>query len=180
MQVSPVFGPKPGIHGTVILIRDLSDQADLEEQLESLHQKTTRDPLTGVYNRAHFDSALDGLAREASRGGPSFCLIICDIDHFKRVNDLHGHPAGDEALVRFAGLLKSHSRDADMVARYGGEEFLILAPKCDNATAARRAEVIRIALESTSLPSLGGESVTASFGVTEFQAGDTGETILAR
>jgi diguanylate cyclase (GGDEF)-like protein/PAS domain S-box-containing protein len=180
VQVSPVFGPKPGIHGTVILVRDLSDQANLEEQLESLHRKSTRDPLTGVFNRAHFDSTLASLAREASKGGPSFSLIICDIDHFKRVNDLHGHPAGDEALVRFAGLLSSHSRDEDLVARYGGEEFLVLAPNCDNATAARRAEAIRIALESTSLPSLGGETVTASFGVTEFQAGDTGETILAR
>ena len=180
VQVSPVLGSRPGIHGTVIVIRDLSDQANLEEKLQSLHQKSTRDALTGVFNRAHFDSTVEQLVQEASEGGTSFSLIICDIDHFKRVNDLHGHPAGDEALISFAGVLSAHSRDEDVVARYGGEEFLLLAPNCDNGTAARRAEAIRVALENASLPSLGGECVTASFGVTEFQAGDSAETVLAR
>jgi diguanylate cyclase (GGDEF)-like protein len=180
VQVSPVVGSMPGIHGTVIIIRDLSDQANLQEQLESLHRQTTRDALTGLFNRSHFDKSIENLVNLVSEGGASFSLIICDIDHFKRVNDLHGHPAGDEALVGFAGILSAHSRDEDVVARYGGEEFLLLAPKCDNGTAARRAEAIRMALENTSLPSLGGESVTASFGVTEFQAGDTAETVLAR
>jgi diguanylate cyclase (GGDEF)-like protein/PAS domain S-box-containing protein len=180
VQVSPVTGPKPGIHGTVLVIRDLSDRANLEEQLESLHRQTTRDPLTGIYNRAHFDAALENLTQQASDGGASFSLVICDIDHFKRVNDVHGHLAGDEALVGFAGILQAHSREEDIVARYGGEEFLLLTPNCDNATAARRAEAIRVATERTSLPSLRGELVTASFGVTEFQAGDTAETVLAR
>ena len=114
------------------------------------------------------------------RAVPSFSLIICDIDHFKRVNDVHGHPAGDEALINFASILSEHSREGDLVARYGGEEFLLLAANCDNATAANRAEVIRMALERTPLKGLGGEGVTSSFGVTEFQAGDTAETVLAR
>ncbi len=180
VQVSPVHGATPGIHGTVIIVRDLSDQEDLEEQLESLHQQTTRDPLTSVANRACFDEALAKLTEEATFGGPGFSLIICDIDHFKRVNDVHGHPAGDEALVSFASVLNSHSREGDLVARYGGEEFLLLTPNCDNATAAKRAEAIRKTLEKTPLPSLGGESITASFGVTEFQSGDSAETVLAR
>jgi diguanylate cyclase (GGDEF)-like protein/PAS domain S-box-containing protein len=180
VQVSPVVGLTPGIHGTVILVRDLSDQTSLEEQLESLHHQTTRDQLTGVANRAHFDEVLRQLTETTAVGGPSFSLIICDIDHFKRVNDVHGHPAGDDALVSFASILTSHSRDDDLVARYGGEEFLLLAPNCDNATAARRAEAIRQALERTPLPSIGGTSVTASFGVTEFQSGDSAETVLSR
>jgi diguanylate cyclase (GGDEF)-like protein len=136
--------------------------------------------LTGVANRACFDEALRELADSAADGGPSFSLIICDIDHFKRVNDVHGHPAGDDALVSFASILTSHSRDDDLVARYGGEEFLLLAPNCDNATAARRAEAIRHAFETTPLPSIGGQAVTASFGVTEFQSGDSPETVLSR
>jgi diguanylate cyclase (GGDEF)-like protein/PAS domain S-box-containing protein len=180
VQVSPVQGMAPGVHGTVLIIRDLSDQADLEEQLESLHIQTTRDQLTGVSNRAHFDNVLAKLNFETAAGGPTFSLIICDIDHFKRVNDLYGHPAGDDALVRFAAVLSACSREGDLVARYGGEEFLLLAPNCDNATAANRAEAIRQAVEQTSLPSLGGESITASFGVTEYQSGDTPETVLAR
>jgi len=180
LQVSSVVGSTPGVHGAVVIVRDLSDQADLQEQLETLHQQTTLDPLTGIANRLHFDATIKKLTEQASSGGPSFSLIICDIDHFKRVNDVHGHPAGDEALINFAAVLSEHSREGDLVARYGGEEFLLLAGNCDNATAANRAEAIRIALEKTPLKGLGGEAVTASFGVTEFQAGDSAETILSR
>jgi len=169
-----------GSCGNLIVIRDLSDQASLEQKVESLHQQTTRDPLTGIGNRAHFDETLAAATALTASGGPTFSLIICDIDHFKRVNDVHGHPAGDEALIRFAAILENHSREGDLVARYGGEEFLLIANHCDNATATKLAEKIRTSLERTPLPSLGNESVTASFGVTEYQAGDSPETILAR
>ena len=123
---------------------------------------------------------LEDLTAKACKGGPCFSLIICDIDHFKRVNDVHGHPAGDEALISFAIVLSVNSRDDDLVSRDGGEEFLVLAAKCDNATAAGRAETMRQAVENTPISSLGGEVVTASFGVTEFQAGDMHETVLSR
>ncbi|TWU39138.1 putative diguanylate cyclase YdaM [Novipirellula aureliae] len=188
VQVSPVSASahelsrasSRGSCGTLIVIRDLSDQASLEQKVESLHHQTTRDPLTGIGNRAHFDETLAAATALTASGGPTFSMIICDIDHFKRVNDVHGHPAGDEALIRFASILESHSREGDLVARYGGEEFLLIANHCDNATATKLAEKIRTALERTPLPSLGNESVTASFGVTEYQAGDSPETILAR
>ena len=180
VQAMPITGPEPGFYGTALIFRDLSDQTNLEEKLESLHQQTTTDVLTGVSNRSHFNTVIEDLTAKATKGGPTFSLIICDIDHFKRVNDVHGHPAGDEALISFATVLSVNSRDDDLVARYGGEEFLLLAANCDNATAAGRAESIRQAVENTSIASLGGDAVTASFGVTEFQAGDTHETILSR
>ena len=181
VQVSPVHGDAGGLHGTLILVRDLTEKAHLTQQLQTLHKQTTRDPLTGVGNRAHFDAVLAEMSEKAKDDtAQSFSLIICDIDRFKRINDVHGHPAGDEALINFARVLAAHSRDGDLVARYGGEEFLLLAPDCDNATAANRAEAIRAALEATPMSSLAGEFVTASFGVTEFQSGDTPETILAR
>ena len=180
VQAMPITGPEPGFYGTALIFRDLSDQANLEEKLESLHQQTTTDVLTGISNRSHFNTVIEDLTAKATKGGPSFSLIICDIDHFKRVNDVHGHPAGDEALISFATVLSVNSRDDDLVARYGGEEFLLLAANCDNATAAGRAESIRHAVENTSIASLGGDAITASFGVTEFQSGDTHETILAR
>jgi diguanylate cyclase (GGDEF)-like protein/PAS domain S-box-containing protein len=180
VQVSPVVGATRGLHGTVIVIRDMSHQADLQQQLESLHHQSKRDPLTQVANRAWFDEVLEQLVEAASNGSQSFSLIICDIDHFKRVNDVYGHPAGDEALIGFTSILSAHSREGDLVARYGGEEFLLLTPGCDNATAAKRAEAIRKALEMTPLKSIGGESVTASFGVTEYQSGDTPQTIVSR
>ena len=180
LTVSAVSGAEPGIYGSVTIVRDLSDQKTMQRQIETLHEKSTHDALTKVANRAYFDEKLLELSDKAARGKTQYSLIICDIDHFKNVNDTHGHPAGDEALIRFAAVLKAHSRDGDLVARYGGEEFLLLADNCDNATATKRAEAIRVAVGKTPLPSLGNESITASFGVTQFQAGDSAETVLAR
>lgn len=180
VTASPVSGPEPGIKGAVIIIQDISQEKTLMQQVETLHEKSTLDPLTQVANRAHFDDELKDAIRQATNTDHSFSLIICDIDHFKAVNDTHGHPAGDEALINFAEILKSKSRPNDLVARYGGEEFLVLSPDCDNSTAAKRAEGIRQSLENTPLPSIGNKPVTASFGVTEFQVGDTAESVVKR
>ena len=180
VKVTPVTGSQPGVLGTVVIVEDLSEQKVMLRKLENLHQKSTLDGLTGMANRAYFDEQLEISTKLAQLGKESFSLVICDIDHFKRVNDVYGHPAGDDAIRCFAEIMKAHSRDGDIVARYGGEEFLLLTPKCDNATTARRAELIREALERTRLEAIGGESITASFGVTEFQPGDSPETVLAR
>ncbi|MEP1645024.1 sensor domain-containing diguanylate cyclase/phosphohydrolase, partial [Rhodopirellula bahusiensis] len=178
LQVSPVRDPYGG--GALVLVRDMSDRNKLQSQIQSLHKKATSDPLTGIANRAEFDSRLIRATAAAKKNNSTFSLIICDIDHFKKVNDVHGHPAGDEALIQFARVLQGHTRDEDLVARYGGEEFVYLAIDSDNSTAARRAEQIRKAIEVTPLDGLKGESVTVSFGVTEYQSGDAAETILAR
>ena len=168
--------------GVMMVFKDRSEQQDMRETIETLNRRVTTDQLTGVANRAHFDTKLSELVtRKTKQKNPQpFTLIICDIDHFKRVNDVHGHPAGDEALVSFAGILQSHCRENDLVARYGGEEFLFLSDECDIATATRRAEQIRGHLERTPLPSLKNSPVTASFGVTQVQSGDTAESVLAR
>jgi diguanylate cyclase (GGDEF)-like protein len=107
-------------------------------------------------------------------------LIIMDLDRFKSVNDTYGHQAGDQALISLASILKSSCRSGDLVARYGGEEFVMLCANCDNTTAARRAEEVRVALAQMPQPALDGRPVTASFGVTEIQPGDTAETMLRR
>jgi len=180
VHVSPVSGMLPGIRGGLAIFHDASQQTSLEERLVVLHEQATKDPLTGVDNRGQFDRLLVELTELAATGGPTFSLIICDIDRFKQVNDVYGHQAGDEALVSFAKLLQGHSRDNDLVGRYGGEEFVVLTPSCDNPTATRRAEAIRQALEKSPIEALEGKAVTASFGVTEFQEGDTAETVLAR
>lgn len=166
--------------GVMLVVRDLSEQTTLQEELTTLHKKSVTDPLTGVANRAHFDDSISGLCRLAERSKQTFSLIICDIDHFKKVNDVHGHQAGDEALVKFASLLQSHCRQGDLVSRYGGEEFVLLTPACDIGAATSRAEAIRASLEKTPLESIKNESVTASFGVTEFQSGDSPDTVVSR
>ncbi|MDG2222380.1 MAG: diguanylate cyclase [Rubripirellula sp.] len=180
VQVSPVVGVTRGIHGTVIVVRDLSEEAVLREQVASLHHQSTRDPLTQSANSAWFDQVIQEHVDIADEGGQRFSLITCDLDQFKKINESYGHAAGDEALKSIASILDSHSRDVDLLARYSGEEFLLLTPGCDNAMAARRAEVIRKALESSPLSSLAFASMTASFGVTEYQSGDTPHTIIAR
>ena len=94
---------------------------------------------------------------------------MCDIDHFKQINDNYGHQAGDEVIITFAADAEAMCRPGDLVARYGGEEFVMLCADCDNATAARRAETDPPLGWSTEAPVLGHKCITASFGVTEIQ-----------
>lgn len=180
MRVSAVHDGEPGIKGVVAMFQDASTQASLEQRVRDLNEKVTRDPLTGVGNRAEFDRRLEELTDRARDGISGFSLIICDIDRFKSINDTYGHPAGDEAIIRFSQIVSDHAREGDLVARYGGEEFVLLCPTLDNATAATRAEAIRESLEATPMSFLEGKSITASFGVTEYQDGDTSESVLAR
>jgi diguanylate cyclase (GGDEF)-like protein len=145
-----------------------------------LHERATRDSLTKTANRAEFNRVLPEFMDTHLRQGLPCSMIICDIDHFKKINDTHGHQAGDEALVLFSSLLLRSARAGDLVARYGGEEFVLLCADCDNSTATRRAEEIRRRVSSTPMPSLNNRCISASFGVTEIQGGDTSETFLRR
>jgi diguanylate cyclase (GGDEF)-like protein/PAS domain S-box-containing protein len=176
----PVCTRKGEITGAILIIRDTSAQVHLEERVQSLHAIASQDNLTQVSNRAEMDRRLPAFLQVHTMAAQPGSLIICDIDHFKRINDTYGHQAGDEALVTFASVLRECSRDGDLVARYGGEEFVLLCAACDNPTATARAEEIRRMVERTPVPALGGNSMTASFGVTENQPGDTAATFLAR
>jgi diguanylate cyclase (GGDEF)-like protein len=133
-----------------------------------------------VANRAEFDRVHTMFIEAHQRQQVPCSLIICDLDRFKLVNDTYGHQAGDDAIKSLASLLKTSCRPGDLVARYGGEEFVVLCADCDNAAATRRAEQIRTTLALRPQPKLNGKPVTASFGVTEIQPGDTPETMLRR
>ena len=180
LRVVPVMHDGGQCHGATVFLQDASPQASLEEQMLDLHQIATCDALTGVNNRAEFDRRHIQLIREHTGSGRPFSLIICDIDRFKGINDVYGHQAGDQALIEFARLIKQHRRGNDVVARYGGEEFVIMCPDCDQTVACRKAEVIRRELQNLPLSVLNGNNMTASFGVTELQPGDTPETMLRR
>lgn len=166
--------------GATVLLHDASSEASLEEKCQALHVETTKDPLTQVANRAEFDRMLAAFVDAHEETGLPCSLVMADIDHFKRINDNYGHQAGDEAIVSFATLLKSTCRAGDLVARYGGEEFAVLCADCNNSSATRRAEELRKKLAELPHAELGGKSITASFGVTELQTGDTPETMLRR
>ncbi|HRX83284.1 MAG TPA: diguanylate cyclase, partial [Pirellulaceae bacterium] len=134
VHVAPVLGSDGVAKGATVILHDASSTITLEERVESLNEKATQDPLTKLANRAEFDRGIAAFVKNHLEQGDSCSMIICDIDHFKKINDVHGHQAGDEALILFAGILQSHARSGDLVARYGGEEFVVLCADCDNAT----------------------------------------------
>jgi diguanylate cyclase (GGDEF)-like protein len=175
-----VVGDDGTTFGAVLLLHDASSEISLEERCQSLHEKATKDPLTQVANRAELDCVHEAFIRNHRQHHLPCSLLICDLDKFKQVNDTYGHQAGDDVIKSLATLLKNSCRPGDLVARYGGEEFVMLCADCDNAGIARRAEQIRKGLSHICQPRLDGRSITASFGVTEIQPGDTAETMLRR
>jgi diguanylate cyclase (GGDEF)-like protein/PAS domain S-box-containing protein len=176
----PVLNSDGTKRGAILQLHDASSETNLEQRVQSLHEKATHDSLTKVANRAEFDRALQRMVKSHVARQLPCSLIIGDLDHFKRINDTYGHQAGDEVLTTVAGLLKRKCRQGDLVARYGGEEFVMLCADCDNAAATSRAEDIRRELAALPQGAVGGAYVTGSFGVTELQAGDTPETMLRR
>ncbi len=176
----PVSGDDGVMLGAILLFHDATSETSLEQRCQTLYDKSTKDPLTQVANRAEFDRVLEIFIAAHRQQTVPCSLMMCDLDHFKNVNDVYGHQAGDDAIKCVAAVLKSNSRPGDLVARYGGEEFVMLFADCDNATATRRTEQIRKSLSQIAQPRLEGRIVTASFGVTEIQPGDTAETMLRR
>ncbi|NVJ19295.1 diguanylate cyclase [Myxococcus sp. AM010] len=140
-----------------------------------LHAETVKltmtDPLTGVPNRRHLFQRMELELARANRFGTPLALLMVDVDHFKRINDLAGHRVGDEALRRVCDVLRLRVRKVDTLARYGGEEFVILLPQTNKAEAVEVAEKLRRAVaESVALvqPGLPGNHVTVSIGVSHF------------
>lgn len=131
-------------------------------------RRSRTDPLTGLYNRAHFDEQLEEKLAFADRYGP-LSLVMVDIDHFKRVNDSFGHEAGDAVLRRVAGLIQEAVRSTDVCVRYGGEEIVLLLPHTGQEAAFELAERLRERIASTVAFHKGASiPVTASFGVATY------------
>jgi diguanylate cyclase (GGDEF)-like protein len=129
--------------------------------------QASTDSLTGLANRRMFDEELTLEWRRAHRVGDSLALVLLDLDDFKRVNDAHGHQAGDAVLRAVGRILGAGDRQVDLAGRYGGEEFALILPETDLAGAQRLAERIRVALENaaTEIPSGERLTTTASFGI---------------
>jgi diguanylate cyclase (GGDEF)-like protein len=138
----------------------------LVESEARFRELSIRDSLTGLFNRRNlFDLGRIEISR-AERFNRPFSVLILDIDHFKRINDNHGHPAGDIVLQEIARLCREAVRDIDLVGRYGGEEFIILMPETDLLTATKVAERMRERIEQSLIPLDGRfETITVSIGV---------------
>ena len=133
----------------------------------ALREQATTDALTRIWNRGSILEILDRELSRSARAGTPMGVVIIDLDHFKAINDEHGHIAGDIALRETAGRMKKQCRNYDSLGRYGGEEFLLILPGCDKHAAESQAERLRSDLESAAIAI--GETnlnITASFGVT--------------
>ena len=163
------------------LMRDLQEanttlQARVEERTRDLEQLARTDQLTGLSNRRHLDEVLGDLTR--SRTGSRFSVIVGDIDHFKSVNDQHGHAVGDAVIRGFADILREMVRPCDTPGRWGGEEFMVICPGTGLGAAGDLAEAMRARLAREAHPGVGIR--TCSFGVAEHGEGEDLHALLAR
>ncbi|MDD9940292.1 MAG: diguanylate cyclase [Myxococcales bacterium] len=150
--------------GTVLRF-SLQDRLE-QEAAERLYEMTVRDPLTRLYNRRYLDERLRSEFAYAKRHEHDLCVLMVDVDHFKFINDTHGHAAGDEVLRHVARGLEKIVRAEDLVARYGGEEFIILARGIDPNGGLAFAERIRVYLGGLAIAYMSGTlSITVSVGV---------------
>jgi diguanylate cyclase (GGDEF)-like protein len=154
------------------------DNAKLHRIIE---RQALVDGLTGLSNRRHAEDRLESELARAERFGGPLAIVMADLDDFKAVNDVHGHPVGDTVLREFARVLGATVRDADVAGRWGGEEFLLVLPGTDSAGAALLAERIRAHLAERSLLTPEGVPVrvTASFGIAAYEPGQALETLVA-
>ena len=154
-------------------------------RISLLERDSMTDPLTGVFNRRYMDLRLSEEIAKARRYRLPLCVLLLDIDHFKQINDRHGHQTGDQVLVALGKMVAPVLRETDVVTRYGGEEFLIIAPHTPLSGAIDVAERVRKRIESGDfgLPGepgeMAGTSVTASIGVASFgEDMDDGEKLV--
>jgi diguanylate cyclase (GGDEF)-like protein len=159
-------GDKIRIGKTVIKYMESNLELQYHEQLYNL---AAVDSLTGIFNKRHFDETLKKEVLRCAQSNTPLSLVVLDIDFFKRINDTHGHPAGDEVLRTLSATLKSKLTPDDCLARVGGEEFALLFPGYRCADASRRAEDLRCLVEASACDYEGTAiPVTVSMGVAEF------------
>jgi diguanylate cyclase (GGDEF)-like protein len=162
------------VKAVTVAIIDVTDtyesQTKLDETLAMLAAQSERDALTGVYNRRKLTELLDMEVKRSVRYGQRFSLVMLDIDHFKKINDTHGHLVGDEAIKHVARRAVATLRATDVVARYGGEEFVVFLPGEDLTGATLAAERLREAVRAPFAALSEIElTLTISLGVTTFR-----------
>lgn len=170
-----------------VLLMTIGSQVGVAVENAQLYEKTLvlaqKDGLTGLANRRFYMETLKQETSRAVRYSTPFCLLMLDIDKFKRFNDSFGHPKGDELLREFSALVRNTVRTADTPGRYGGEEFSVILPNTTLKGAIVIAERIRTSMEDLKIPVSGESSyagATVSIGIAELAAGETEEKLLSR
>lgn len=190
VNATPIVARADEIRGALITFNDITEveiknaelrnalvkleksQLEITRQNEALEYLATRDPLTGSLNRRSFFAGFDSLFSDARQNRYELSCFMTDIDHFKSVNDTHGHGVGDEVIKYLANILAEHARPNDLVGRFGGEEFCVVMPATTLAECSAIAETIRDAIER----GLGADfydkcQITASFGIASIHFG---------
>jgi diguanylate cyclase len=157
---------------------------NLRENLEVAEETGMRDPLTSLWNRRAFDHMLELQVETAAKNNTPICLILADVDHFKKVNDGFGHLIGDEILRLVAGTISKNVKGRDFVARFGGEEFALILPQTALDNALKLALQVRHQLEIqkwfVSKRNQPVGTITASFGVAQLLLGESKEALVGR
>ena len=157
---------------------------DLRDRLELVRQESLTDQLTGIPNRKAFDNELQTAMEQAQESGEPLCLVMCDIDHFKKFNDTWGHRTGDQVLRLVGNCLSENVKGRDTAARYGGEEFAVILPHTDPRGAFSLAEQLRSKVESKKLVKKSTGDIlgviTISAGVTQYISGESTDEFIQR
>ena len=176
-KIEPTFGDSSAINladalqllqqsGHALPERNASgDAAWLQAVVDGLCELSSRDPLTGLANRRHFELTLASEIDRVARAGEPALVLMIDIDHFKRVNDTHGHQSGDMVLKSVARALDECIRPMDTVARFGGEEFAMILPNCAPSFGQKVAERIRAHVGSRTIPIAPGQDVKVTVSI---------------
>jgi two-component system cell cycle response regulator len=155
----------------------------LRARLDQSMELAVTDQLTGLHNRRYMRVQLEGLLKRSNMGGDPVSVLLCDIDHFKRVNDIHGHAAGDDVLREFGRRLRENIRPTDLACRYGGEEFVVIMPDTNQALAQQAGERLRHIISADPFPMNRGDELKLSMSggvATILPPDDTIDAILKR
>jgi diguanylate cyclase (GGDEF)-like protein/PAS domain S-box-containing protein len=173
-SITAVEGDDGEVRHYVSVFHDIAERKRLEQ---TLTREAGRDHLTGAANRRAFDRALISLVRSAQASGAELSMLLFDIDHFKSVNDTHGHDVGDAVLHALTRLVQQRLRKTDLLARWGGDEFTLLLPDTPLQGACQLAERLRADVAGADIP---GPGVTISVGLVGLKNGDTARDLLLR
>ncbi len=171
----PVIGVTGQVENLAVIVYDVTDTATSKLELKGVNDKlamlSRTDGLTQLYNRAYWEELLENEFMRQQRNAHNVCLIMFDIDHFKKVNDNYGHQAGDDVIRSVSKTMRDNSRATDMSGRYGGEEFVMLLLDSDITNAHHFAERLRIKIENQIVSTEAGDlQVTVSLGVAQWQS----------
>jgi two-component system cell cycle response regulator len=154
----------------------------LRARLDQSMELAVTDQLTGLHNRRYMRVQLESFVKRSQMGGSPVSILLCDIDHFKKVNDIHGHAAGDDVLREFGRRLRENIRPTDLACRYGGEEFVVIMPDTSQALATAAGERLRLIMSDEAFRINRGDElrVTMSGGVSTALTDDTIDALLQR